>query len=60
MDERSIKGMLDDLLHEAAIETIQGGSVEFVKSVNEFYQKRGFLTEKQEAVLRKIFGRTFQ
>jgi hypothetical protein len=54
MSDVSIKGMFDDLQCDIDCEALRFG-VDFVKSLKEFYQKNGFLTEKQEASLRKIY-----
>jgi len=59
MNEESIEGMLAELMHEVDLETLQGSRAEFVKSLNEFYAERGFLSEKQQASLRKIFRDVF-
>ena len=50
----SIKAMLDDLMLEIDMETLKY-SVDFVKDLNRFFKERGFLSEKQETALRKIY-----
>lgn len=54
LTEPSIKGMLDDLLLEIDIGTLRY-SQDFVKSLAEFFKKNGYLTEKQQSALRRIY-----
>ena len=54
LSEVSIKAMLEDLLLEIDLDTLKY-SQEFIKDLNQFYKERGFLTEKQQIALRKIY-----
>lgn len=55
MNKESVDGMLKDLMYEVEIETIQGSTATFIKSLNEGFKQYGSLTEKQESALRRIF-----
>lgn len=46
---------LDEML-ETCLEKTKGGAKDFIESLHEFYENNDFLTEKQEAALRKFYG----
>ena len=54
MSEVSIDAMLKDLMLEIDLETLRYGQ-DFVKDLNSFFIKNGFLTEKQQTALRKVY-----
>ncbi|NCC61068.1 MAG: hypothetical protein EOM12_09020 [Verrucomicrobiae bacterium] len=54
LSEVSVKTMLEDLMNDIELDAVRY-SVDFVKSLNQFFKTNGHLTEKQEAALRKIY-----
>lgn len=54
LSQVSIKAMLDDLMVEIDLDALRYGQ-DFIKDLNRFFKERGFLSEKQEASLRKIY-----
>ena len=54
LSEVSISEMLKDLMLEIDMGALKYGQ-EFVTDLNKFFKERGFLTEKQQTSLRKIY-----
>lgn len=54
LSEPDIKGMLNDLMLEIDCGALRY-SQDFIKDLNKFYREKGFLSEKQEKALRKIY-----
>lgn len=48
--------MLSTLLYN--LNKLTDWESQFIQSVNSFYQRKGYITEKQEAVLKKIYTKT--
>lgn len=44
-----------DEMFEVCLEKTKGGGKDFIELLHEFHEKNGFLTEKQEAALRKFY-----
>lgn len=53
--EAAIEGMLTDLMYEIDLETLEGGTAAFIQSLHTSRRERGYLTEKQEAALHKVY-----
>lgn len=59
MSNPTIEVMIKELLHEIKIETIKPDSstASFVRSINEWYTEKKFLSKKQEQALTSIYAR---
>ena len=55
MEKEFIEGMLKDLLYEADLETLSPNQSELIRSFSAQFKERGFLSDKQQNVLRKIY-----
>lgn len=55
MKKQDIEGMLKDLSHEIAIETLVGRTAEMIASFKQQFDLSGTLTERQQKVLRDVY-----
>jgi len=47
-----------DTIFDVLLSKVKGGAREFIESVYQFYEKNGYLSQKQEAAILKFWERT--
>jgi len=58
-DPDEIQEILDELLAETDSGNMSQGRIDFIESIYDWYSSKGFLTEAQEAAIRKIHDEVF-